>query len=72
MNNSFLDNWPKPPGLIRREIVGEELGYVTIRELWDLTVDGCPIVSVFTPKSECYCVEKFINKLDFGEMEKEE
>lgn len=68
--NSFLDDWPKPPGLIKREIDSEELGYVVIREYWNLNIEGCPITSIFTPKSENYIVGKYVSKLEFGEMEK--
>ena len=33
-----------PPGLISREIVGSDERTVTIREIWDPRVSGCPMV----------------------------
>jgi hypothetical protein len=33
-------------GLIKREIVGSDKNAIHIRELWDVTVPGCPIVAV--------------------------
>lgn len=33
------------PGLVKREIHGTTAGHLLIRETWDLTVPGCPIVA---------------------------
>lgn len=36
------------PGLVSREIVSETKDTVTLREVWDPRVKGCPLL-VFTP-----------------------
>ncbi len=35
-----------PPGLIKRELIEDHGDSVTIRETWDLTVPGCPLVAI--------------------------
>jgi len=34
----------RPPGLINRDVIGYDDETVTIREVWDPRVDGCPMV----------------------------
>lgn len=34
------------PGLVKREIIARHEHHVTYREIWDLTVPGCPIIAV--------------------------
>lgn len=36
------------PGLVMRELINDDGETVTIKETWDLTVPGCPIV-IFKP-----------------------
>lgn len=33
-----------PPGLISRKIVAQDSNSVTIEELWDMSVPGCPYI----------------------------
>ena len=35
-----------PPGLIKREIIGQSDETVTFRETWDLTTPGCPLIAL--------------------------
>ena len=35
-----------PPGLVSREIVSTHDDHVVIREVWDTTVIGCPVVTL--------------------------
>jgi hypothetical protein len=33
-------------GLVSRDVVGREDGYMIVREVWDTSVPGCPVIVV--------------------------
>lgn len=37
------------PGLVSRDVVAVDGNIATIREVWDLTVPGCPMVAFHRP-----------------------
>lgn len=41
---STMENTPKPPGLLSRKIVAQDSSSVTIEEIWDMSVPGCPYI----------------------------
>lgn len=43
---SIMDIDPNPPGLLKREVIREDGDYVVVRETWDLTAPGCPMIVI--------------------------
>ncbi len=57
----------KEPGLLKREVVGFEGNKVVIREIWDTSAPGCPMI-VIRGDQGIYARETILHQAEYDAL----